>query len=156
MKVALLVVALVLGSFFGVASASNKSQIGQSRRVKDSKGDLMRITLVRVKNGVHLANAFEQPAKGTRFFAVYVRVVNLSSASLDDCGSNDGALTSKGGAKFNTAFGTYDPELGCYKVLPHRQAEGWILYQVPLKAKPAFFDYTPDSGFADATADFKL
>ena len=139
-----------------VTSVADAGQIGQSRKLKDSKGNLMKITLVHVKDGVHLANEFEQPDKGNRFVAVYVRVLNLSGATLNDCGTNDGALTSKGGAKFADAFGTLNPALACYRVLPHRQAEGWILYQVPLKAKPAYFDYTPDSGFADATADFKL
>lgn len=97
-----------------------------------------------------------KPDAGKRFYGVLLRVVNLSGAKLDDCGSNDGVLTSKSGEKFESALYSLDPDLGCYKILPHRQAQGWVLYSVPKTGKPAFFDYTPDSGFADATADFKL
>jgi hypothetical protein len=141
---------------FALSSVAGASQVGQSRKVKDGHGNLMKITLLKVNQSMRSSDQFEKPDAGKRFYGLFVRVTNLSGAKLDDCAGNDSTLTNKAGEKFETAFATIDPSLACYKLLPHRQTQGWVIYSVPLKGKPAFFDWTPDSGFADATADFKL
>jgi hypothetical protein len=141
---------------FALSSVANASQVGQSRKVKDGHGNLMRITLVKIKPVMTTTNQFEKPDAGKRFFGLFVRVTNLSGAKLDDCAGNDSTLTNKAGEKYETAFASIDPSLACYKLLPHRQTQGWVIFSVPKTAKPAFFDWTPDSGFADATADFQL
>jgi hypothetical protein len=139
-----------------MSSVANANQVGQSRRLKDGKGNLMRVTLLKVNASMRSTNQFEKPDAGKRFYGLFVRITNLSGAKLDDCAGNDSVLTNRAGEKFETAFATIDPSLACYKLLPHRQAQGWVIFSVPTKGKPAFFDWTPDSGFADATADFQL
>lgn len=137
------------------AGSASANQVGQSRTIKDSNGNSVRISLLKINTNLS-GGAYSTPAAGNKFYGLFVRVSNLSGARLDDCAGNDGTLASKAGDNYDVAFTEAKPALTCFKLLPHRVAQGWVVFETPRASHPAYFDWTMDSGFADQTADFKL
>jgi hypothetical protein len=153
-KVRSVLVALVLA--LGLASSAEANQVGQSRKVKDSKGHLMKLTVLTDVYAMESTNQFEHPRPGMQFYGLLIRVTNLSNARLDDCAGRDGTLTNKAGEAYTVANVAINARLRCYRLLPHRQVQGWIIFNVPLTDWPTYFDWTPNAGASADTADFNV
>jgi hypothetical protein len=146
---------VLLVAMLGAAVPAAASDVGKARVIHDGDGNAVRITVLKTKPVA--GSGYFKPKAGLKWFGAYIRVRNLSQHKLDDCAGNDAELTGSNNGQYDEAFlAQIKPELSCFKLLPGRTLEGWVVWEMPKRIKPKFIDWTMDSGFADETATWKL
>ena len=138
-----------------IAAPADAREAGMSKVVHNTDGNAMRITLMKVK--YLTGSGYFKPKAGTKWFGAYMRVQNLSKHLIDDCAGNDAKFTGSNQAQYDEAFmADVKPSLDCFKLLPGRTLQGWVVWEMPKRVKPKFIDWTMDSGYADQTVTWNL
>lgn len=117
-----------------------------SARFNDLNGNPYSVTPLGVVNPAQSANQFDEPASGSYFVAVVVRVTNIGKGQVSDdadsdasiIGSNDESYT------FNPASVTECTNFdnGQFQLGPGQSVTGCVNFELPNGVKPAKFQWT--------------
>jgi len=121
----------------------------------DNDGEQITATLLAVVDPAH-AGSFFRPDKGKRFVGVQMKLTNSGTAVYSDSPSNGAAIIDKGDHQWQADIGEIEPDLGSPKMAPGESRVGFMTFELPKGEKPAKFQLTLDSGFADQTGEWQI
>jgi hypothetical protein len=131
---------------------ASSARIGQPVTIKgNGNGSKLQVTARRVVD-TRSTDRFSTVDKGKRLVAVQFRLVNTGTATYDDAPSNGAAVIDRAGRQYEAdafvgsiAAGQEFPT--AMKLAPGNKALGYLVFQVPVKAKVAQVQFSMDSGF---------
>jgi hypothetical protein len=134
------------------AGRSTSARIGQPVTIKgNDDGSRLRVTAKRVVD-TRSTDRFATPDKGKRLVAVQFLLVNTGTATYDDAPSNGAKVIDKAGRQYEAdaffdsiAAGQQFPT--ATKLAAGNRALGYLVFQVPARAKVAQVQFSMDSGF---------
>ncbi|MDQ1684386.1 MAG: hypothetical protein QOC82_1123 [Frankiaceae bacterium] len=116
-------------------------------------GSKISVAAVRVVDPVRATDGFSSPDPGNRYVAVRFRFTNTGSVAYDDAPSNGAKVVDDQGEQFEADFvdkinaGVLLPAQ--VKAAPGGLVVGYLVFQVPKKAKVAKVQFSMDSGFGE-------
>jgi hypothetical protein len=138
------------------SSQQETARIGDTLSITGSETTL-EVTLLAVQNPATGYSEFMAPEKGNRFVAVKLSLRNVGDGVYDDAPSNCCKVVDVSSVGYSASmFDEITPGFGSTKITPGDKRVGWVTFQLPKSVKPAKLQYTPDSGFADATGEWVL
>src|SRR5262249_47592387 len=117
------------------------------------------ITLVKVVDPAQGADEFTTPDSGKRFVGVQLRIVLGGTSSTQSVPSNNTTVFDAQGQSYSSTIASL---VGCQEFAPNlvispgEAVLGCVAFQVPTAAKVAKVKFTPASGFASVTAEWKV
>ncbi|WP_310964552.1 DUF4352 domain-containing protein [Nocardioides terrisoli] len=128
------------------------ARVGQPVTVKgNDDGSKLQVTAKRVTN-TSSSDQFVKPDKGKRLVAVQFVLKNTGTAAYDDAPSNGAKVVDKAGQQYEAdaffdqvAAGQQLPT--SVKLAPGNRALGYLVFQVPVRARIAQVQFSMDSGF---------
>ena len=106
------------------------------------------------------AGEFDTPSTGKRFVGVQMTVRNVGSAPYDDSLGNGSTLITKGDGQADSTIVSEGPCDSSFssdvKIAPGDTRSGCIPFEVPSGARLRGFQFTPDSGFAGETGEWRV
>lgn len=147
----------------GATSAPAKAaaaHVGDTITLKgEADGEKIAVTLVKVITTAKSGNQYETPDKGKRYYAAQFIIKNVGTAPYDDSPTNGAVAVDSEGQQFESTFisdlAGGAPFPGSVKIKTGDKAKGYIVYEVPKKAKIVALQFGQDSGFGD-TGEWKL
>ncbi|MEO3782441.1 DUF4352 domain-containing protein [Actinocorallia sp. B10E7] len=117
------------------------------------------VTLVKAVRDAKGKDMFSQAAKGKRLFAVQLALKNVGTETYQDSPSNGALVFDADDQQYNADFREVaaGPSLSSsLKLAPGRSGRGFLVFEVPAKAKVTRFQLALDSGFADQSGEWLL
>jgi hypothetical protein len=136
------------------------ARVGQAVTIKgNDDGSRLKVTAKRVVD-TRSTDEFSKPDQGKRLVAVQFVLKNTGTATYDDAPSNGATVIDQAGRQYeadaffsSVAAGQQFPT--AMKLAPGNRALGYLVFQVPAKAKVAQVQFSMDSGFGE-TAQWDL
>jgi hypothetical protein len=116
------------------------------------------VTLNKVVNPA-TGDQFSKPQTGNKFVAVEVTLANQGQAVNSDAPNNSGILIDGQGRQYRSSFHQVREGQGfggMATINTGDSRKGMIVFEVPEAAKPAKFQFGPNSGFADQKGEWSL
>ncbi|WP_031512601.1 DUF4352 domain-containing protein [Streptomyces sp. NRRL F-5123] len=140
------------------APAPTAAAVGDTITVSGDEGVKLAITLKKWNNTARSTDQYFTPEPGKTWVAGQFEIRNVGTAVYDDSPGNCVQAADAQGQRFDEALldaitaGPLMPsEL---KLPPGDVALGWLVFQVPKPAAVTRVQYTPNSGFAEETAQW--
>ncbi len=165
------VIALLLGAVLGLVLAacttgavSTKSdtskkgsgdtaaRVGQPITIKgNNDGSKLQVTVMKVVS-TKPTDQFSTVDKGKRLVAVQFKLLNTGTATYDDAPSNGAKVVDAKGQQYEADFVFDKISAGeilptSIKLAPKNRALGFLVFQIPTKAKIKQIQFSMDSGF---------
>lgn len=139
-------------------AAAKPAGLGDAIAVSGFNGEKLSVTLVKVFPDAKGADEFTNPAAGKVFYAAQLRIVNAGSKAYSDSPDNCATLKDASGQQFQSDLSdvTAGQSFGSVNIAPGDSVLGVVVFQVPSGDKPVKLQFTPDSGMANSTAQWKL
>lgn len=138
----------------GGSSSSSAAKIGDALTVK-GMDTTVSVTATKFVPVARSTDQFMKPGKGKRYVAVQFQITNKGSKAYDDSPSNGAKVIDGQGQQYDASM--MDPETAAgpnfpasVKIVPGGKALGFIVFEVPMKAKITQVQFAMDSGFSDA------
>ena len=91
-------------------TGTSTGQLGATLPVSDSSGTQLDVTLKKVTAPAAGANSYSNPAKGSHFVGVKLRIHNTATTTYQNNANNETTITLSNGKKL---FANYNPIAGC-------------------------------------------
>lgn len=136
------------------SKSTKPAKIGQSISLKgNSSGEQVRVVATKARR-TRSSDEFSKPKRGDVFYAVQFRLRNTGTAAYDDTPSNGAKVIDSKGQQYDgdvvvssIAAGPLLPS--DTKIAAGNQALGYVVFEVPAKAKIKSVQFSMDSGFGD-------
>lgn len=142
----------------GPATVPTPAQVGETLAVH-ARGAKLRVTVTSVMDPLAVG-PYDTPTSGTRFVGVALAVRNLGPSSFSDSMSNGSTLILADDEQADTTIVSGGPCGNSFgsdvKIAPGDTRVGCIAFEVPKAQDLRSYQFTPDSGFADQTAEWSL
>ena len=122
-------------------------------------GEKLALTLIAVDQNARSTDSYEKPDAGMHYVATELRVRNIGSPQYADAVNNCISVYDAANSKFETSFleslssgKTFDEIM----LSSGQTAQGWSVFEMPIGKTITSVTYTPDSGIADSTVQWKL
>jgi hypothetical protein len=115
------------------------------------------VTVANVADPAPPADFFE-PAAGTRYVGIQLRIVNVGTSLYSDATSNGAYIIDAQNQQHSSTFAltAAGPDLRSPAILPGDTRLGWITFEIPNELAISRFTLALDSGFADDVGDWSL
>jgi len=104
--------------------------------------------------------AYDSPASGKRYVGVQLAVRNVGDHPYSDAVSNGSTIVLRGNQQADPTIVSDGPCGGSFgsdvKIAPGDNRVGCIPFEVPSGVRLRSFQFTPDSGFSDATGEWDI
>lgn len=138
---------------------SLSGQVGTAYTVTDDSGNEMSVTLTQVIDPAQGADQFTTPDNGKRFVGAVFSIKGISGTFSDDA-NNDATLIGSNGqtyiADFDSIAGYTNFNDGQYNVSAGETSAGAVTFQVPLAVTVAKIEWSANSGFGGAPAEWLI
>lgn len=140
------------------ATSAKAAGIGDSITVTGFNKEKLTVTLVKVFPDAKGADEFTSPDAGKHFYAVQLRITNAGTAAYSDSPDNSAVVKDASGQQFQTDVSnvTAGQSFGSVNLAPGDNVLGVVVFQIPNGDKLVKFQFTPDSGMGDNTAQWNL
>ena len=122
------------------------------------EGEQMAVTVTRLYDPAG-AEQYFGPRRGRKYVAVDLVLKNTGTKAYNDSPGNGATLldSANHGYTENLSETTSCQSIGSsIKIAPGSKRAGCLTFEIPKTAKPAVFQFTLDSGFADVTGEWQL
>jgi len=141
----------------GVAQSQSGAKIGSAMTLHGfDDGEVMKVTVQRVKDPAFSSDSFITPQAGKRFVAVLIKLTNVGTKPYSDSPSNGASVIDTNDREYTGSIGEIEPDIGSPKIRPGDSRVGYLTFEVPKGAVLRTFQFTLDSGFADETGEWSL
>ncbi|MFI9235057.1 DUF4352 domain-containing protein [Streptomyces sp. NPDC053079] len=133
--------------------------VGGTAELKAKNGAQIAVTLKDFVDPAKSNNKYTMPKAGKRWVAAQFEIVNKGQTVYDDSPRNGVKVLDEQGQTFTTSIGetTSGPNLpAAVKLKAGEKALGYVVVSVPENSKPQAVTFTPDSGFAKETGQWKV
>ena len=127
-------------------TGTSTGQLGTSLAVSDSSGAQLAVTLAKVIDPASGANSYSNPAKGSHFVGVKLRVHNTATTTYQNNANNETTITLSNGKKL---YADYNPIAGCgnfdngqITLKSGATSTGCVTFQVPKGQKVTQVGYS--------------
>jgi len=133
------------------AGQAQAGTIGSAFNVADGKGNVLRVTLVRVIDPARGADQLSSPDRDKRFVGLVFRIKALTGSPQDEDANNDAVVVGGNGQTYSADFqaiaGSTNFDHGAIHVAQGETATGSVTFQVPNGVKVSEVRWTELSGF---------
>lgn len=134
------------------------ADVGDAIQVSDSDGNYFTVKLVRIIDPV-ATGEWEEPESGFRYVGARMRITNGGSDVYDDSPSNGmqmiyGSDDEQADSEITVDSNCKEP--GSVKLRPGASRTFCVSFQIPKGDDVTGLQFTPDSGFADDTAEWEV
>ncbi|MFE0172822.1 DUF4352 domain-containing protein [Streptomyces sp. NPDC059002] len=144
----------------GGAADPDKANVGDTLSLKGMKdGSRLDATVEKFVSSAKSSDEFLGPAEGKKWVAVRLKLVNKGERTYEDAPSNGAQVADKEGQRFHATIAevTAGPAMSASLKLPAGDtARGWVVFEIPKASTVARVQWTPDSGFAADTGQWKV
>jgi hypothetical protein len=122
------------------------------------EGEQMAVTVTRLYDPAG-AEQYFGPRRGRKYVAVDLVLKNTGAKAYNDSPGNGATLLDSAdhGYTENLSETTSCQSIGfSVRIAPGSKRAGCLTFEIPKNAKPAVFQFTLDSGFADETGEWQL
>jgi hypothetical protein len=140
-------------------SNSLAGPVGTVYTVTDPSGSKISVTLTKVIDPAQGADQFTTPDHGNRFVAAVFTITGISGTFSDDANNNATLVGSNGQtytADFSSIAGYTDFNDGQYTVSAGEKSVGAVTFQVPLAVNVSKIEWSANSGFGGAPAEWLI
>ena len=134
-----------------VTGAAAPAEIGAYFDVKDSRGDIYRVTLVKVIDPAQGADQFSTPDNGKRLVGAIFRINAVNGSPQNEDANNDAALVGSNDQSYTPAIdsiaGYTNFDHGQINVAQGDSTAGAVTFQVPTGVKASKVQWSTSSGF---------
>jgi Domain of unknown function (DUF4352) len=143
------------------SAPQESAHVGDPITVTDMDGGSMSAKVKKVVDPLPVGEYDETMEPGHHFVGVYMSIRNNGDSTLDECPDNNATLLLSTDEQVDTTSVSGGPagdsSFSCeVKLLPGARRQGWLAFEVKDGAKVSGMQFTPDSGFGDDTAEWKL
>ena len=138
----------------GGNNSSSAAKIGDAVTVK-GMDTTASVTATKFIGVARSTDQFMKPGKCKRYVAVQFQINNTGSKAYDDAPSNGAKVIDGQGQQYDASM--MDPATtagqnfpATVKIIPGGKALGFVVFEVPIKAKITQVQFAMDSGFSDA------
>ncbi|WP_063806209.1 DUF4352 domain-containing protein [Streptomyces kanamyceticus] len=137
-----------------------KAELGDTLSLKGlNSGTRLDATMEKFVASAESSNDFLKPAAGKKWVAARLKLVNKGGKTYQDAPSNGAQVTDKKGQGFHATVVevTAGPSMSAsLKLPPGDTARGWLVFEIPKSSVVVNVQWTPDSGFAPDTGQWKV
>lgn len=137
-----------------------QAKIGDSITLTGAEDGLkLEVAVLKVVLPAKPKDEFNVPEPGNRFAAVQVRLKNVGSTAYDDSPGNGAQLIDAEDQQYDEALSeiALGTSIGAsVKLAPGGSRKGYLVFEVPKKAKLSKFQFTLDSGFGPQAGEWLL
>jgi hypothetical protein len=130
--------------------AAPAGTIGSAFNVGDGKGNVYRVTLVKVIDPARGADQLIAPSRGKRFVGLVFSIKAVTGSPQDEDANNDAAVVGNGrtySAGFEAIAGYTNFDHGAIRVAQGETVTGSVTFQLPKAVPVARVQWTALSGF---------
>ncbi|RJL32166.1 DUF4352 domain-containing protein [Bailinhaonella thermotolerans] len=124
----------------------------------DPEGLTMDVTVNKVLQNARGEDEYTTPERGKRFVAIQVTLKNSGQIVYQDSPENGAVLVDAEGEQYMPSYQRVSggQPLSTAKIGPGDRRRGYLVFEVPKKAKIATFQFTLNSGFAGETGEWTV
>jgi hypothetical protein len=142
------------------AAPNQPAGLGATIDVTDFSGDKLAVTLVKVDPKVTSTDGFSSPNSGDQYYAAQFEIKDVGSTAWSDAPSNCTVIKDGKSQTFQStivASISSGPLMATtVNIAAGDSTLGWIVFEVPSGDAVTTVQFTPDSGMATSTAQWKL